>query len=101
MGILFMRGEKNDRRQPFSHDTTSAAAATNMAAVVTQPRTLRARPLTRLPMIARLLAMSMITTSKGGDRKPLITDDQISALTGWMPSRSMATAPAVEAAITR
>ena len=62
-----------------------------------QPSRLIDRPFTRLPMIAWLLAISMMRTRRGGARKPLITAVQKSAVTGLMPRKLMSKPTRVDA----
>src|SRR6266849_4585962 len=79
---------------------TKPIEAANITAAVVQPSTLRPTPLTRLPMIWRLLAMSRMTTKRGGAMKPLMTDTQKSARTGLIPTKLRSSPTAVETPIT-
>ena len=47
---------------------TSTIAPTDIAAVVSQPAMFRNKPFVRVPIIFRLLAISMTRTKIGGDR---------------------------------
>ena len=51
-------------------ETISPMLAAKIAAVVIQPRMFIPRLFTRLPMMRRLLVISMISNSKGGVEKP-------------------------------
>ena len=53
-----------------NHDAISPMLAAKIAAVVIQPRTFIQNVFTRLPMIRRLLVMSMMSNSNGGVEKP-------------------------------
>src|SRR5581483_7095280 len=83
----------------FHHDSTEAIAAANITTAVAQPSTFIQMPLVRSPMASLLLATSMMTTSNGGERKPLITAVQKRALIGLMPMKLISVPMAVEMAM--
>jgi len=77
-----------------------AIAAANIAPVVSQPKKLRAGPLTRRPMIARLLAISMRRICREGVKNPLIIAVQKRASIGFTPLKLMSMPIDVETAMT-
>ena len=66
-------------------------AATNITAVVAQPKTLAPRPFTLLPITFRFLETSMMMIRSGGESRPLMTAVQKSAVMGLMPIASIQT----------
>src|SRR5258708_5633178 len=82
------------------HVKTRATAAANITTVVIHPRMLAQGLFTRSFMTLRLLAISMITISNGGARKPFTTAAKKSALIGLMPTKLISMPTRVEAMIT-
>ena len=66
---------------------TSPIVAANIAAVVSQPRIFIARVLTHLPMILRLLVMSMTINIRNGVETPCTIPEKIKAFMGLMPKK--------------
>ena len=81
-------------------DQVNAAAAAVTAAVVSQPMVLSHLPFECAPMIRGSFTANMITTMSEGASKPMSTDAQNSAVIGLIPDNPMATATAVDRAIT-
>jgi hypothetical protein len=89
------------RRSYMNHVHTRPAVAAKIAAVVVQPRTLIARPLTAGPMIRRLLVMRMMSSISGGVEKPWTMPATTSAFIGLNPKKFIRIATIVKAAILR
>src|SRR5439155_19538139 len=77
--------------QPASESTIQTTAAMAIAAAVNQPIAFGSGPFVRPPITLRSLAISMIRTSNGGARKPLITAVQNRASMGLMPRKLTST----------
>ncbi len=76
---------------------TSPIEVAKIAIIVTHPSIFIARLFTRLPMMTRLLVMSMINNIRGGVENPCTIPDQTSTFMGFSPMKFMLTARRVNA----
>src|SRR5882724_12835149 len=75
-------------------------AAANIISVAVQPRIFVNCPFTALPITFLLFEMSIMIASNGGDKRPLITAVQKSALMGLIPTKFVSVPMSVEMAMT-